>query len=49
MKPEIPVKQGETCRLEITRLTDNAEGVARTDGFTVFVPGALPGKLFQEK
>lgn len=49
MKSEIPVKQGETYKLEITKLTDNAEGVARIDGFTVFVPGALPGEIVSGK
>lgn len=49
MKPEIPVKQGETYRLEITGLTDNAEGVAKADGFTVFVPGTLPGEIVSGK
>lgn len=49
MKPEIPVKQGETYRLEITRLTDNAEGIAKADGFTVFVSGALPGEIVSGK
>ncbi len=49
MKSEIPVKVGETYTLNIERLTDSAEGVARIDGFTVFVPGALPGENVDAK
>lgn len=41
---EIPVKAGEVRELLIERLGSGAEGVARADGFTVFVPGALPGE-----
>ena len=40
----IPVRAGETCELLIERLGSHAEGVARAEGFTVFVPGALPGE-----
>lgn len=39
---KIPVKCGETRELVIERMTDGGDGVARADGFTVFVPLALP-------
>ena len=42
MAKEIPVRTGETCEFSVERLGSHAEGVARAEGFTVFVPGALP-------
>ena len=44
MAKEIPVRAGETCEFSVERLGSHAEGVARAEGFTVFVPGALPGE-----
>ena len=44
MKQEIPVKKGMTYEMEINSLGSNGEGVGRHEGFTVFVPGALPGE-----
>ena len=44
MAKEIPVKAGGTVELSVERLGVHAEGVARAEGFTVFVPGALPGE-----
>ena len=44
MNKSIPVKQGEAYELTIGRLGVNGEGVGRIDGFTVFVPYALPGE-----
>ena len=49
MKNELPVKLGETYRFKIDKLTDSAEGVAKIDGFTVFVPKALPGETVMGK
>ena len=40
----VPVRAGEMRELLIERLGSHAEGVARAEGFTVFVPGALPGE-----
>ena len=37
----VPVRAGEMRELLIERLGSHAEGVARAEGFTVFVPGAL--------
>lgn len=39
----IPLHVGESVQLTIEGLTADGEGVARYQGFTVFVPGALPG------
>lgn len=44
MKQEIPVSKGMTYEIEINSLGSNGEGVGRHEGFTVFVPGALPGE-----
>ena len=44
MKNGVPVRAGEMRELLIERLGSHAEGVARAEGFTVFVPGALPGE-----
>ncbi len=45
----IPLHVGEFVQLEIERLTSEGEGVARDQGFTVFVPGALPGDQVEAK
>ncbi|MBQ1913628.1 MAG: 23S rRNA (uracil(1939)-C(5))-methyltransferase RlmD [Selenomonadaceae bacterium] len=44
MKQEIPVSKGMTYEIEINSLGSIGEGVGRYEGFTVFVPGALPGE-----
>ncbi len=44
MKQKIPVSKGMTYEIEINSLGSNGEGVGRYEGFTVFVPGALPGE-----
>ncbi len=44
MAKDIPVKVGEVRELLVESLGSHAEGVARANGFTVFVPGALPGE-----
>ena len=36
-------RRGETLELEIDSLAFGGRGVARADGFVVFVAGALPG------
>lgn len=40
----IPVKAGEIHTLTIRDLGIHGEGIGSADGFTVFVPGALPGE-----
>jgi len=44
MAEKPPVSPGETCTIEITGLGHSGEGVGRFQGFTVFVPYALPGE-----
>ncbi|MDT8900236.1 23S rRNA (uracil(1939)-C(5))-methyltransferase RlmD [Anaeroselena agilis] len=39
-----PVERGGRYEIEITSLGHSGEGVGRYHGFTVFVPGALPGE-----
>ena len=39
-----PVRKGETVALRIERLAFGGHGVARVDGYAVFVPGGLPGQ-----
>ncbi len=39
-----PVERGGIYEIEITSLGHSGEGVGRYHGFTVFVPGALPGE-----
>ena len=40
-----PVRKGETVPLRVEALAFGGQGVARIEGFTVFVPGGLPGQL----
>lgn len=40
----IPVQQNETYTLTVTDLGIHGEGIGKYEGFTVFVPGALPGE-----
>ncbi|MBS4021448.1 MAG: 23S rRNA (uracil(1939)-C(5))-methyltransferase RlmD [Dethiobacter sp.] len=42
-KQKPPLSRGEKIQLGIERLNHDGEGVARVNGFTVFVPGAVPG------
>ncbi|HWR37895.1 MAG TPA: 23S rRNA (uracil(1939)-C(5))-methyltransferase RlmD [Patescibacteria group bacterium] len=41
---DIPVKIGQDYMIDIEGLGHSGEGVGRKDGFTVFVPMALPGE-----
>ena len=49
MEKEIPVRAGETREFLIERLGVHGEGVAKADGFTVFVHGALPGERIRAR
>ena len=42
-KGAVPVKKGDVVSLSIADLTHQGEGVGRYEGFTLFVPSALPG------
>lgn len=46
-KRQIPVEKGKIYTITIDRLGANGEGVGRIDGFTIFVPGALPGEIIE--
>lgn len=48
-KRQIPVQKGKTYELVIDRLGSSGEGVARYEGFTVFVPLALPGETVKAR
>ena len=43
MSNPIPLRAGQQVELEVNGLTHEGEGVARYQGYTVFVPEALPG------
>lgn len=44
MKRDIPVKKNDDICLEITTLGSEGQGIGKLDGFSVFVPQALPGE-----
>src|SRR3989338_11284790 len=39
-----PVKSGQTCTLLIEKVAHGGSGLAHIDGFSVFVPGTIPGQ-----
>lgn len=43
--PKLPVKPGQQIQLRIETVSHQGEGVAKLDGYTVFVPYAAPGDL----
>lgn len=45
----IPVQKGKIYELSVVRLGTSGEGIARHEGFTVFVPFALPGEKVRAK
>ena len=47
MKMLAPVQKGQTIELQITGLGSSGEGVGKYEGFTIFVPGALPEESIQ--
>ncbi|MBE3595934.1 MAG: 23S rRNA (uracil(1939)-C(5))-methyltransferase RlmD [Hydrogenibacillus sp.] len=42
-----PVRVGERMKLVIEGLTHDAQGIARVDGYALFVAGALPGEVIE--
>ncbi len=44
-----PVKKGEIVPLEVERLAFGGKGVARIEGYTVFVEGGLPGQAVEAR
>ncbi|KIO68702.1 hypothetical protein B4064_1628 [Caldibacillus thermoamylovorans] len=49
MSQTIPVKKNDYIDVEFVDLTHEGQGVAKIDGFPVFVPGGLPGEYAQIK
>lgn len=49
MKQIAPVKRGDIIEVKITGLGSSGEGVGKYEGFTVFVPGALPAEGVKAK
>lgn len=47
--PAVPVSAGETCTLTIDDLGIHGEGIGKYEGFTLFVPGALPGETIRTR
>ncbi len=46
---QIPVQKGKTYTIDVVRLGTSGEGVGKYNGFTVFVPGALPGETVEAR
>ena len=42
-----PVRKNDDLTLEIEALTGEGQGIARVQGYAVFVPGALPGECIR--
>ncbi|MBU5341512.1 23S rRNA (uracil(1939)-C(5))-methyltransferase RlmD [Caldifermentibacillus hisashii] len=49
MSQTIPVKKNDYIDVEFVDLTHEGQGVAKLDGFPIFVPGGLPGESAQIK
>lgn len=45
----IPVEKGKEYEVKINSLGSSGEGVGRVNGFTVFVPGGLPGEKIKAR
>ncbi len=48
-KKRPPVKKGQTLTVYIEDMSKKGDGVAKVEGFTVFVPGAKEGELAKVK
>ena len=46
---QIPVQKGKTYTIDVVRLGTSGEGVGKYNGFTVFIPGALPGEAAEAR
>ena len=46
---QVPVIKNREYELEVDNLGMNGEGIGRIEGFTMFVPGALPGEKIRIK
>lgn len=45
----LPVAKNDELKIEIIGMNHDGEGVGRADGYTLFVPGALPGEKARVK
>ena len=45
MREKIPIEKNKTYKMTIDDLGTNGEGIGKVDGFTLFVPNAVPGDL----
>jgi len=43
-RPKVPVEEGKTYEVEIQDVGKQGDGIAKIDGFVVFVPGAEKGE-----
>lgn len=48
-KPQVPVKKNGQLQVTIEDLTHDGAGVAKVEGYTLFVPKALPGEVVDIK
>lgn len=39
-----PVKEGDVLEVEVIEKSRKGDGVARVEGFVIFIPGAEPGQ-----
>ncbi|AFA38577.1 putative RNA-binding protein, contains TRAM domain [Pyrobaculum oguniense TE7] len=39
-----PVKEGDIVEVEVVEKSRKGDGVARVEGFVIFIPGAEPGQ-----
>lgn len=44
-KFKIPIRRGDKIELSVETLTSNGDGIARFEGYTVFIPHGAPGDL----
>lgn len=48
-RSDLPVQKNDEVVIDIIGMNHDGEGVGRVEGFTLFVPGALPGEKVQVK
>lgn len=49
LRSDVPVRVGETVTAEVIGISHEGQGVGRYEGFTLFIPGALPGERVRAK
>ncbi|WP_342425670.1 23S rRNA (uracil(1939)-C(5))-methyltransferase RlmD [Paenibacillus sp. FSL L8-0502] len=48
-RSDLPVQKNDEAMIDIIGMNHDGEGVGRVEGFTLFVPGALPGEKVRVK